>query len=397
MSKYDFLYNIPDTIKENEYHHNENIVTATANIFKKLTKYDEAVCCAQMQSGKTEIMKRIIYIVNNYNNEVKNININIDKHNIYLIICASSINLKNQLGSKLFEIKHKIYHLNDVNQLIKNPFEYESIFTTMTDSSLVIFDECHCDAEQEKIIDKFRNILDKFAKENSTAYHKIGFSATPYEQIVAKYPKVIMEPGDNYYGIIEMFNTWKPSKKNKNIPLIFQAKNLADSLECQALFTEIEICDFYYIFRLPSKKNTEEIVILNIEQEFKKRNAKIDSYVYDMKYKININELLNVKPLKPTLIYLKDKLRMGEYLNTEYVYMVHDDPNNTHTHTTAQSLVGRCCGYNKKSHQTIIYCDYQKALQHCEWIESDYDIKIMPTDAKYINKRTGQIKDKCIY
>jgi hypothetical protein len=396
--KYNFLYETPSNISNTDYHHKENIVNTVADIIKKLEKYDEIVTMAEMQSGKTYVMKRLIYVINNYNDKIKNFNINIDKHNIYLIICASSTNLKNQLKLNLPEIKHKIYHLNDVYTFKKNIFEYESLLTAMADSSLVIFDECHCDAKQQGLVDVFRNLLIKYSKVNKTYFHKVGFSATPYEQVMANYPKVIMKPGDGYYGIVQMFDTWKQLKTNKEtVPIIFQAKNLSDVIECEIFFNEIEICDFYYIFRLPGKKNIEETVILNIEKEFKKKGTKIDSYIYDMNYKENINELLDIKPKKPTIIYLKDKLRMGEYLNTEYVYLVHDDPNNTHTHTTAQSLLGRCCGYNKKSHKTIIYCDYEKALEHCKWIKSGYDIKFIPSHAKYINKKNGGTKDNCIY
>jgi hypothetical protein len=395
-SKYNFLFEIPSNISETDYHHKENIITTVANILKKLKNHDEVVVIAEMQSGKTDVMKRLIYIINNYNNKVKNIGANIDKHNIYLILCASSINLKNQLKMKLPEIKHKIYHLNDVYNFKKNIFEYESLLRTMADSSLIIFDECHCDAKQQGLIDIFRNLLTKYSKEDKTYFYKVGFSATPYEQVIANYPKVIMKPADGYYGITDMFDTWKISNKEK-VPIIFQAKKLSDIIECEMLFNEIEVCDFYYIFRLPGIKNTEETVILNIEKEFKKRGAKIDSYIYDMSFKGNINELLDIKPKKPTVIYLKDKLRMGEYLNTEYVYLVHDDPNNTYTHTTAQSLVGRCCGYNKKSHKTIIYCDYEKALEHYEWIKSGYDVNFIPSYAKYINKKNGEIKYSCIY
>lgn len=395
-NNYNFTYYVPPNAKDTDYHHKNNIVETVTAIIKKLKKYDEIVTIAEMQSGKTEVMKRLIYIINNFNDKIKNLNINIDKYNIYLIICASSINLKNQHKDKLPEIRHKIYHLNDIYNFLKNKYEYDSLFTAMADSSLIIFDECHCDAEHEKIIDKYRKILDYYAKENSTTYNKIGFSATPYEQVLANFPKVIMKPGENYYGIREMFNSWKSNACNK-IPVIFQAKKLDNLSECNDLFTEIEICNYYYIFRLPSKKNSEESVILNIEHQFKKLGAKTDSYIYDMNYKGNINELLNVKPSKPTIIYLKDKLRMGEYLNTEYVYLVHDDPNNTHTHTTAQSLVGRCCGYGKKTHETIIYCDYNKALQHYQWINSDYSADFIPDNAKYINKRTGETKNSCIY
>nr|QZX42923.1 dead helicase [Mimivirus sp.] len=115
-----------------------------------------------------------------------------------------------------------------------------------------------------------------------------------------------------------------------------------------------------------------------------------------MSYKNNINELIDNKPCKPTIIFIKDKLRLGEYLNTKYVYVVHDDPNNMYTHTTAQSLLGRCCGYGKANHKTIIYCDHNKAYEHYIWIINDYDVEHIPRHAKYITKN-NTIKQICIY
>lgn len=393
-NKLKFLYDIPKSLKDNDYHHRKNIVDAGAKILKKLMTYDEVLCCAEMQSGKSDVMKRLVYVINNFNDKLKKNGIQIDRNNIYLIICTSSVNLKTQLKTKISEIKHRIYHLNDINTFIKNINENESLLRIMADSSLIIFDECHCDVEQKKLIDVFRSILEKISKENKTIHHKVGFSSTPYEQTIAKFPKVIMYPGNDYYGIKDMFKSWK---KDGAIPIIFQAKLLYDPNECEELFTEILVCDYYYIFRLPGKKELEDIFILNIEREFKKRNSRIDTFIYDMSYQGDINDILNSKPTKPTIIYIKDKLRMGEHLNTKYVYLVHDDPNNTYAHTTAQSLLGRCCGYNKKSHKTIIYCDYAKAYQHYQWVIHDYNIKYIPEDAKYIKKNSFQTKDICIY
>ena len=389
--KYKFLYKIPKDVTDTDYHHNENIVEASANIIKKLEDYDEVLTAAEMQSGKTDVMKRVIYIIQQYNSEINDLGINIEKHNIYLIICASSLNLKNQLKMKLPEIKHRIYHLNDIAVFLKNIYEYDTMFTSMSDSSLIIFDECHCDAETGKLIDKFRTTIDKLAKDNKTTYHKLGFSASPYEQVVAKHPKVIMKPGENYYGLREMF------KANRSIPLIFQAKDLTNKLECEELFTEIEICNYYYIFRLPGTKADQDSVMVNIEKQFKLQKSSLDTYIYDMNHKGNINEILDVKPKKPTVIYLKDKLRMGEYLNTKYIYMVHDDPTNMYTHTTVQSLIGRCCGYDKKPHATIIYCDYAKAWEHYKWIEHGYDRKHIPAACKYVKKGGTATRDVCIY
>lgn len=390
--KYEFLYKIPSIINENDYHHYENIVNCASHIVKKLTKYDDVVCVAEMQSGKTDVMKRIIYLVNKYNNRIRDLNINIDKYNIYLIICASSINLKNQLKDKLPEISQRIYHLNDISTFIKKSFDFDYLFVSMSDSSLIIFDESHCDAEQNKLIDKFRNKIDWIAKNNNTTYNRIYFSATPYAQISAGFSKVIMKPAPHYYGIRDMFD-----KINDGFPVVFQAKNLTDKDECHDLFTEIDICNFYYIFRLPNKKVNADCAMINIEHEFRKKKIRFDTYIYDMNYHSNINNLLNTKPSKPIVIYLKDKLRMGETLNTEFVYLVHDDPNNMHTHTTAQSLIGRCCGYYKKSHRTLIYCDFDKAWQHYQWISHGYDLEYLPTNAKYINKKNRGTNKICIY
>ena len=384
-----FLYNIPKNKKTNDYQHNPNIIDAAARAFKKMVNYEEIVCCAEMQSGKTEVMKRMIYIINNCGDKLSKHDIDIDQHNIHLILCASSVNLKNQLKEKLPEIKHKIYHLNDINKIIKNVFENESLLMEMSSSSLIIFDECHCDAEKQKIIDKFRHTLQITSKRNKTTFYKIGFSATPYEHIIGGYTRIIMKPGPDYYGLVQML-------ESENI-IVHQSKDLDDENECANLFTEIDIHKFYYIFRLPCKKTNAEIAMNNINSHFKNAGLGLNTYIYDMTWKSNINDILREKPIKPTVIYLKDKLRMGEYLNTEFVYLVHDDPHNKYTHTTAQSLIGRCCGYQKSDHCTLIYCDYDKAYEHYEWIKHNYDIEYIPLSAKYIKKNGSGTKDKCIY
>lgn len=389
-TKYDFLCKRPKNVGKGEYHHNKNIVRAGEKIFKKLEKYDEVVCCAEMQSGKTDVMKRLIYVIGNYGEKLKKMGIDIVEYNVYVVLCTSSINLKKQLQAKLPEIHNKVYHLNNIQTIVKNTWENSYLLTTMADSSLIIFDECHCDVEHKKLIDKYRSLLEYTAKKNNTFFHKIGFSASPYEQIVAKYPKVIMKPAKEYFGICQMFDS-----SNTDRPMIFQAKKLYKLRECKALLKEIDIGNFYYIFRLPGIKNLEHDMMLNLEKEFSSV-SKFDSYIYDMSYRGNINDLLSERPKKPTIIYLKDKLRMGEYLDTKYVHIAHDNPKSNHTHTTAQSLLGRCCGYNKKKHHTIIYCDIEKAKQHYEWVKNKYSIEYVPRDAKYV-KVSKETRSNCIY
>ena len=391
MSKKKFraLYKVPDDHTDVDYLHKENIVNAAAEIIKTYTEYTEVVLIAEMQSGKSEVMRRLVYVIQQFNSKLRNLGIDIDRTNIYVVLSTSSIDLKQQLKNKIPEISHHIYHLPDINKWTKNLYEFESIFLSMSESSLVIIDESHCDAEVGHIMDKFRTTLHSMSAQNSTTFYTLSVSASPYEQVKANYPKVIMQPGDGYYGLKEMFFS--------KIPVIYQAKKLSDSVECAELFEEINICDYYYIFRLSDRKESADQMMSNLENEFRKRGVGIDTMIYDMTYRENINDYIQTKPTKPTLIYLKDKLRMGEYLNTEHVYLVHDDPSNMYTHTTIQSLVGRCCGYGKKSNFTLIYCDVAKAFQHYKWIKHGYNKKHIPTDSKYISKRSKKIKELCIY
>ena len=77
-----------------------------------------------------------------------------------------------------------------------------------------------------------------------------------------------MKPGKNYYGMRQMF-------KSKCTTVIFQAKNLSDPNECEQLFSEIEICNYYYIFRLSSKKKCRRFrLFLTYKMNLKKERPK---------------------------------------------------------------------------------------------------------------------------
>lgn len=357
-----------------DFHRKPNVVKTTKRIFKKFVDFYEIVCCAEMQSGKSEVMKRVVEIVKTNNKELKEYNIDIDKMNVFIILCASSIDLKKQLGEKIPTIKGNIYHLNDIQKFLKNVDKYDELFRRMSTKSLVMFDECHCDVEQKKTVDKLRNIQDHLAKKYKTNFYRLGFSATPYEQVKCGYTKVIMKPGDNYYGIKQMFA--------RKYPVIYQAKDLSSYNECLELYDEITVYPLYYIIRLPKKIDDAEKCIYNIKKMLNSKKVKFSSFIYDMNYTDNINDVINKAPNKMTIIYIKDKLRMGEYLDTTNVYMVHDRPYNSFAHTTVQSLIGRCCGYDKYSHNTLIYCDMEKVEYHYTWVMNDYDLEYIPP-AKY--------------
>ena len=108
MSKKKFraLYKVPDDHTDVDYLHKENIVNAAAEIIKTYTEYTEVVLIAEMQSGKSEVMRRLVYVIQQFNSKLRNLGIDIDRTNIYVVLSTSSIDLKQQLKNKIPEIRH---------------------------------------------------------------------------------------------------------------------------------------------------------------------------------------------------------------------------------------------------------------------------------------------------
>lgn len=377
VSKYSFLYNIPDDYDKNDNSYKKNVVNAAAEVIYKLRKYQEIIVIAEMQSGKSEVIKRIGDIINHSYSKLARLGINIIPRNYFVVICASSICLKNQHQKKLAEIGYTILHLNDLSQIINNRVKYFRILDKLITESIIVFDECHCDAETGFMIDRFRLLLEEQRCIKKTNYKVIGFSATPYNHVYNSYPTVIMQPGRDYYGIRDMIDSLETDD-----PVLFQAKNLTERKQVKELLNEINIDKFYYIIRLHKTESDNLLIINNIESRLKKMGIRFESFIYDSRYKSSINSIVSISPTVPTLIYLKNKLRMGEYLDTRYVYLVHDYPKNKYTYTTIQSLLGRCCGYSKKKDYVFIFCDLEKAYEHYYWVINDYQHKYLPGNSK---------------
>lgn len=175
--KYRFLYKKPADVTSTDYQHKKNIRFAAADVIQAFESNLEVLLIAEMQSGKTEVMRRIVYLIKQYNSDLRNLNIDIDRSNIYVLLSTSSTALKTQLKVKIPNLQHHIFHLPDVNHWLKNPHSSESILMEMSESSLVIIDESHCDAEIGHTIDNFRSTLNHMSKKNnSTFLYTVRFS-----------------------------------------------------------------------------------------------------------------------------------------------------------------------------------------------------------------------------
>lgn len=68
--------------------------------------------------------------------------------------------------------------------------------------------------------------------------------------------------------------------------------------------------------------------------------------------------------------------------------MVHDT-HKSNSDTTAQSFLGRCCGYNK-NREIEIFCDLKSAEGYYEWVRSGFS-KLSTPKSKNVNKKQTKL------
>jgi hypothetical protein len=388
----------------NTYYMDKEVIECAKDIVKGMKQSNEQLLVAQTQSGKTDVVKRILDLqINNRDYFKSNLKIN----NIVFIICASDTDLRDSQLQELYNLidnDRYILHLGDINRLCKNidtvkarAIDYQ-IVTALKKNCLIIFDEAHCDIEDRSIIDSFRKKLgipfdDPMQSGCSSDIKVLNISATPYEHSKTNIKVTILHPKKSYYGVVDMFKTKKvfPAydllKPKSAINNWFS--HIKDQLNSKFLPSG------YYIVRLNSCLEYKKFKA-NIGEYFKKGPAKYDITLYDMDSDFDINErFLNIEPKCVHFIVVYNRLRKGKRISKEYIVAVHDRPATTTTHTTYQGLPGRMCGYNANK-GSLIYCDVDKLEEHMKWIQNDYSIDLIPNHSVYIDRKTGLLKDKCM-
>jgi hypothetical protein len=360
------------------YHHHVNVKKCARRIINLMEDHNELICYAPMQAGKTEVMYRIIELMKN--DDIRE-SLLINPKRIYILIAASSTPLKQQLINHIPGMEDRVYHLNDLVSLMAG--NGQKIISRMICNSLFLIDECHSNLNNDSVMANWRKLLE--CGKNS---YIVGFSATPYEQVVGGMPIISLTPMQGYYGIDRMFQ----------LDRIKKAVNLTKLSNVKRLFTHFDLkdCHGYAIIRLPNNIEHQILVKTNISRWFWKNNIDMHYITYDRSMKHNLDTVVSKKPDHITIIYVKDRLKMGETLDTKYVFLVHDYPHNESTNTTVQSLLGRCCGYNKENDDVLIYCDVTQAFNHFWWVDSGLDKTRVPTRTKYIYGPSRKLKQSCM-
>jgi len=300
---------------------------------------------APMQSGKTgtylftacellrnKIKKSVVIISGNREKMLKNQTINLvpflTKYEKYLTDCdiTASFSFITELSSNI-----TVVWGGD----LKKAF--------ISDNSLIIIDESHYGQDHNQQLNQFliksglsaTGNIDELKSKN---IHIISVSATPFSEITRNQQnnqtkKIIQFIPSSHYksvknmvdtGLINGYDDWTKCL-NDNMSLISSSNTS------------------YAVIRISSNKYEEAIKIAN--------NHKWDHKIYDTTSKnhIKIEELnngLDIKPTKNTLIILNQGCRMGSILTKTFINFCIETTTTIKTDTLLQSLIGRCCGYH---------------------------------------------------
>lgn len=400
--------------KHNWYVFDNQIETAKEIIYNFYTRQNRwCLLFAEMQSGKSGTFFSIPYIISRNNVLTKKLGIDMcgDEINVYLLTGMNEKELIEQFETDIsnftgMNIKKNILHNSEMRKfLTKKESDWSTddilVINKMRKNSLILIDESHYGSDKSQILNQFLTKIlgispngENITLEKNNVY-VVSISATPMAEFinanVSEFKKKIvsLKNAEGYCGITEMFKNDK----------IFKSYDLKDTKSVNSFLDKIVGYkkNGYILVRCTEK---QKVKILN---EIGERTLDFRVIDYDQYSKsrildnMGINDILQNEPSKKTLIFLKGLLRAGKRVDTRNVLMMHDTAESK-VDTTVQSLLGRCCGYNKNS--TIeIYCDYDSAKKYKDWVESGYDIKKVPNKSKNIkgeNKISQEYHSKYI-
>ena len=356
---------------------------ATANkIVSKFKEDSSLLNCmtiAPTQSGKTGIMCAMIKcFLDNYD---------IDLNNIFIITGLSDTDWKKQTIDRLPESFHKrVYHRTDLKKFSDDMKDKQNVF--------IMMDEVQIACNEKQTIKKTFQEIGLFDKQYmyKNDIKIVEFSATPngvlYDLLDWSGGKDILvsNPGRKYVSSYELLKRGKVRQ--------FQSFNKKHSNEediknhIEEIYNTVNNFNepLYHIFRISNGTYNHDIkeyfqtIFNNCEHRTYEQDGDID----------DLNNLLNIKPSKHTLIFIKEKLRCAKSLNKLYLGVVYERyTTQIDNSVIIQGLLGRITGYDYNG-KTIIYTNIESIELYEKMMKSNFkdsSIKWKSNSTKYKNNK----------
>ena len=351
----------------------ENQMKAGQKIIHKYTQgINYCILIAQMQSGKTGTAKYVTYYLLHSHHKLGKL----DSERMYYICGMNDNDLRSQAIREFKDLipKKNIMFSKQLQKMDKDK-ELHTI-------DLLIIDESHYGSNKNSQLDKFIS-----ATSDRTLF-TLSVSATPMAEVASqeKHGKALveLEPGDNYYGLADIFCNG----------LISQSVSLSKDEGQEFLYGAIEDeidrgSPKYCIVRLPSQWYQSEL-----EEDILECYPDVACINHHSEYSNvqDFNDYIVDKPATTTIIWVYNALRAGKQLNTEHIGFVYDT-SESKTDVIAQSLLGRILGYGKGDHKVRCYTDMESSKKMLNWVQSMYCKESIPSGSKNIkNGYSDKIK-----
>lgn len=340
---------------------------------------------AEPQVGKTGVIGNIKFLLEHYN-DLRNY-LELDFGSSRLGTSMSDIANIGQIGNDLnaqsnSRADKKSLFMSDYDGVMHNPnllTQQRKNPNEKVENGIVVIDEAHLASFKESVNNKYLqsrdiniNGLGDLNKNNMTL---ITISATPYEELVGNKiynsPKniIYINPGKGYRGIKWFY-------ENDKIRQSFILSTLDGIHKFHDELRKFNHKPGYYIVRIDRNTNYKKLV----PEGFAK------PITYFQENQIDINNILRKKPDKPTLVFIKEKMKQSFQLEKSNIVMLFDrttiQNSEDRTHFIVQSLLGRACGYH--DYDFMIYTDINNVHHHLNYMADSNNIPKTKRTAKRI-------------
>ena len=319
-----------------------------------------------------------------------------DPRDVFIITGMSDRDWQTQTENDMLEaFKRRVYHRG-----LLHTKDLEDGFHTnlsLAENALIIIDECHIGAEKKhmmsdclrslgllniEVLRKKRiKILEVSATPGATLYDSIEWG--PVNHSV-----VLLKPSNQYVGFKDFI---RENRIHSSVDL-----TEIEGIESLATFIKEQFpTPRWHIIRMPAKSRSNADFLKNMKW-LCEREGWTNTLHSAIDRMGEIDYHIGKEPKQHAFIIIKEFWRAGKRFDDSFIGIVHEPRTKSKdTNVTAQGLVGRLCGNDKKSGAGAahMFCDVDRIHEYNYWFDSNGDWDAIQRNKKSYYSRCLTIID----
>ena len=349
-----------------------------------------ATLCAPMQWGKTGVILELAFLMCTHPEY------GLGRGNVFVITGMSDKEWETQTRSRLPQ-GWKVIHRGQVSQ-------YKDTFAEVQ-NALIVIDECHIAMAMDKNPNVIPALLNEAGLLDTAELRRRNVrifqtSATP-DHVLANVEKWNDSGEALHYKCVPPLPESYISPKD-----IFDAKRIRDvtDLTNPENVRELKKVMLSYetpknhIIRLPAAGKGATEKQITITHHIRELMVEEEEFTIEENFcgsAGNMDHILQEQPTKHRIILIKNKWRAAKTISDDHLGVLHESCTvNVSDSVVAQSLLGRCCGHNKKigDQSPIVYCSIVAVTRYIDLMEKSYDYSSSQLEyaSNTIKKKAGE-------